>query len=33
MVAGRALYNMGAAFCNDLSPGYFSEVRGTFSRC
>ncbi len=30
MVTGRALYSMGAAFWNDLSPAYFSDVRGTY---
>ncbi len=28
MVTGCALYNIGAAFCNDLSPAYLSDVRG-----
>ncbi len=33
MVTSRALYNMGAAFQNDMSPAYFSNVRGTCNRC
>ncbi len=33
MVTGRALQSMGAAFWNDLSPAYFSDVRGTCNRC
>ncbi len=33
MVMGSALYSMGAAFCNDLSPAYFSNVRGTSNWC
>ncbi len=33
MVTGRSLYSMGAAFWNDLSPVYFSDVRGTCNRC
>ncbi len=33
MVTGRVLYSMDAAFWNDLSPAYFSDVRGTCNRC
>ncbi len=33
MVTGRALYSMGAALWNDLSPAYFNDIMGTCSRC
>ncbi len=33
MVTGRELYNMGETFWNDLSPAYFSDIRGTCNRC